>query len=238
MSATILSASGITKRFGGFTALDGVSIDIRAGERVGLLGPNGSGKSTLVNCIAGTLACDAGTVTLDGTRIDRFAPHRRAALGLARTFQIPRPYRSMTLLENVCIPVEFHPGLHGQVTERGMAALDKVGLARRAQARPSDLSQVDLRKLELARAVALEPRLLIADEAMAGLSATEIDEIVALLFRLNGEGVAILLIEHIMRAVVKLSERVVVLVAGQKIADGPTDAVMHDEQVVRTYLGE
>lgn len=237
----VLQVEGVRKRFGGFVALDGLNLDIAVGERVGLLGPNGSGKSTLVNCVAGTLACDGGSIRLLGKSVNDMAPHRRARLGLARTFQIPRPYGSMSVLRNVCIPVEFRArtALDAAAVEaRAMAALERVGMASLARAQPRSLSQVDLRKLELARAIALEPVLLIADEAMAGLSTSEVDEIVELLLALNGEGVAVLLIEHIMRAVVRFSQRVVVLVSGRKLADGPTADVMRDERVVKAYLGE
>jgi branched-chain amino acid transport system ATP-binding protein len=239
MTKAVLELKDISKRFGGFTALTGVSFDILPGERIGVLGPNGAGKSTLVNCIAGTLSCDKGSITLNGQRVNGLAPHKRAQMGLARTFQIPRPYRSMTVLENVSIPIEFLvKGSAQDLEEKARTALRLVGLESKSAMLPETLSQVELRKLELAKALALDPRLLIADEVMAGLSASEVDEIVALLRNLNDRGVAVLLIEHIMRAVVAFAERVVVLVAGEKIADGPTADVMKNERVVKAYLGE
>ncbi|MBN8909707.1 MAG: ABC transporter ATP-binding protein [Afipia sp.] len=239
MTGTVLELKNISKRFGGFKALTGVSFDIALGERIGVLGPNGAGKSTLVNCIAGTLACDTGVVVLNGQRVNGLPPHKRAQMGLARTFQIPRPYRSMTVFENVSIPIEFLSKDRAlEQEEKAYAALRLVGLESKSNVLPEKLSQVELRKLELAKALALDPSLLIADEVMAGLSASEVDEIVALLRDLNGRGVAVLLIEHIMRAVVAFAERVIVLVTGETIADGPTAEVMKDERVVKAYLGE
>lgn len=240
MSATILEARGVTKRFGGFTALKDVDLTLAPGERVGLIGPNGSGKSTFVNCLTGALIADAGTVHFDGKDITRTSSHRRAQSGLARSFQIPRPFKGLSVRENIEIPLMFAVGEHDRARNRdaAMAILEQVGLARLADAPPRRLSQVELRKLELGRALAARPRVLIADESMAGLSDSEVDEILDLLFRLNGEGIAIILIEHIMRAVVRFSERVVVLVTGEKIADGRPDDVMSHPEVERAYLGQ
>jgi len=236
MSAALLEISGLSKRFGGFVALDGIDLAVRAGERLGLIGPNGSGKSTLVNCVGGTLRYDAGCVRLDGHSLERLPAHRRVRLGLARTFQLPRPFPSLTVGENLRIPIEYASptGARPHVE----ALLGMVGLRERAQARPGDLTQVEMRKLELARAMAAQPRLLIADEVMAGLSHGEIDELLALLLRLNDQGVTIMMIEHIMRAVMLFSQRLVVLVAGRKIADGDPAEVVRNPEVERAYLGE
>jgi branched-chain amino acid transport system ATP-binding protein len=241
MSATnIIEASGVTKRFGGFTALSAVDFVLGPRERVGLIGPNGSGKSTFVNCLTGVLAAEEGAIRFDGHDITRMAAWRRARLGLSRSFQIPRPFRGMSVLENVEVPLMFTVGHHdgAQVAAEAEAILAQVGLAARSHASPRSLSQVELRKLELGRALAARPRVLVADEAMAGLSDSEVDEILELLMRLNGEGIAIVLIEHIMRAVMRFSERIVVLVAGAKIADGAPAEVMAHPEVVRAYLGE
>ena len=161
-------------------------------------------------------------------------------LGLTRSFQIPRPFRSMSVLENVAVPLEYagERARHHRVRDEAMALLELVGLQARAHDRSADLTQVDLRKLELARALAAAPALLVADEAMAGLSAAEVDDILTILFRLNERGVGVIMIEHIMRAVMRFSERVVVLDAGQKIAEGTPDAVINDPAVERAYLGE
>jgi branched-chain amino acid transport system ATP-binding protein len=242
----LLHVAGLGKRFGGFVALDGVELEVQEGERLGLIGPNGSGKSTLVNCICGTLRNEMGHVAFAGEKLDGLGAHERTRRGLARSFQLPRPFGSLSLMENVRIPILYtvnaRPGgshLHGaDIEARCEEMLAQVGLAAKAHQMPRDLTQIEMRKLELARAMAAEPRLLIADEAMAGLSHAEVDEILALLLRLNGQGITIIMIEHIMRAVMEFSQRLAVLVAGRKIADGdPKDVVRHPE-VVRAYLGE
>ncbi len=237
----LLEVAGLGKRFGGFVALGGIDLAIAPGERVGLIGPNGSGKSTLVNCLSGTLRHDAGTVRFDGHKFDRMAAHRRTRLGLSRSFQLPRPFPSMSVADNLRIPIEYalpHRGGGEEIGARCHALLESVGLEAKAGQRPADLTQIEMRKLELARAMAAEPKLLIADEAMAGLSHNEVDDILALLMRLNAQGVTVIMIEHIMRAVMQFSQRLVVLVAGRKIADGAPDAVIRNPEVERAYLGE
>ncbi len=237
MTAPLLRTHGLGKRFGGFVALQAIDLELRPGDRVGLIGPNGSGKSTFVNCVAGDFASHYGTVSFAGHPLGRLAPHRRTALGLARTFQLPRPFHSMSVLANVSLPLQFARG-EGAIAARAHECLAMVGLTGKAEALPRDLTQVDLRRLELARAIAARPRLLLADEAMAGLSHGEVDEIVALLFRLNEAGIAIVMIEHIMRAVVAFAERLIVLVAGRMIADGPPREVLANPDVQSAYLGE
>ncbi len=241
----LLEVSGLGKRFGGFVALDGIDFAVAAGERVGLIGPNGSGKSTLVNCICGTLANDSGTVHFDGAPIGGFKAHQRTRLGLARSFQLPRPFMSLTVAGNLRVPMVYTVNARGgrhlsaaDIDARCAELLQLVGLAPKADRFPRDLTQVEMRKLELARAMAAEPKLLIADEAMAGLSQAEVSEIVALLIDLNKRGITIILIEHIMRAVMSFSERLVVLVSGKKIADGRPDVVIQDPEVERAYLGQ
>jgi branched-chain amino acid transport system ATP-binding protein len=245
MSEPLLEVTNLGKRFGGFVALDGIDLSVGRGERVGLIGPNGSGKSTLVNCICGTLANESGTVRFDGQIIDRLETHERTRRGIARSFQLPRPFASLTVAENLLVPllytVNARPGNSLSAAEldaRGADLLQLVGLADKAGKRPRDLTQVEMRKLELARAMAAEPQLLIADESMAGLSQVEVADIVALLIRLNERGVTIILIEHIMRAVMRFSQRLVVLVSGTKIADGAPDEVIRDPEVERAYLGQ
>jgi branched-chain amino acid transport system ATP-binding protein len=243
--AALLEASGLGKRFGGFVALEGIDLAVETGERLGLIGPNGSGKSTLVNCLCGTLRNDSGQVVFDGHRLDGLAAHRRTRLGLARSFQLPKPFRTLSLVDNLRIPllytVNARHGTHlsaAAIEARCLEVLADVGLADKARRLPRDLTQVEMRKLELARAVASAPRLLFADEAMAGLSPSEVEEILAVLFRLNAEGITIVLIEHIMRAVMSFSTRLVVLVAGQKIADGAPQEAIRNPEVERAYLGE
>ncbi|HEX8010024.1 MAG TPA: ABC transporter ATP-binding protein [Casimicrobiaceae bacterium] len=243
VSEPLLQVSGVTKRFGGFTALDRVDLVVGPGERLGLIGPNGSGKSTLVNCICGALRNDEGTIRFDGRDLGGEPAHRRTRLGLARSFQIPKPFASMSVLDNLRIPLVYAARQHEKlakslVTDEAMHILERVGLGDKAHAMSGRLTQVDMRKLELARAMAAKPRLLISDEAMAGLSTSEVDDILVLLSGLKEQGVAVIMIEHVMRAVMRFSERVAVLVAGRKIADGDPQAVASNMEVVIAYLGQ
>ena len=240
----LLNIARLGKRFGGFVALDDVSLSVPNGQRLGLIGPNGSGKSTLVNCICGTLQNETGSVTFGGQKVDGMVAHQRTRLGLARSFQLPRPFRSMTVAENIRVPllytVNARPGphlSHGELDDRCTELLTLVSLQDKAAHSPADLTQVEMRKLELARAMAAEPKLLIADESMAGLSHSEVEDIVALLIRMNERGVTIIMIEHIMRAVMSFSQRLAVLVSGKKIADGKPEDVIRDKEVVGAYLG-
>ena len=241
----LLDVSNLNKRFGGFVALENISLSVQPGERVGLIGPNGSGKSTLVNCICGTLHNEAGSVHFDGHLLDGSTAHQRTRRGLARTFQLPRPFASLSLIDNLRIPLLYTVAARGgarraahDIEERCTDLLREVGLEAKARHLPRDLTQVEMRKLELARAMAAEPKLLIADESMAGLTHSEVEEILTLLNRLNGQGVTIILIEHIMRAVMSFSQRLVVLVSGRKIADGAPNEVVRDPEVERAYLGQ
>ena len=245
MTPPLLQVRQLGKRFGGFVVLDGIDFHVQPGERVGLIGPNGSGKSTLVNCLSGVLVNDLGTVDFDGRSLLGLPPHQRAYRGLARSFQIPRPFVRMTVLQNIRVPLMFaaehrlgrrHSG--DELETMALQALEQVGLQHKRDDMAGSLTQIDLRKLELARAIAAQPKLLIADESMAGLATSETDEILALLFRLNEMGIAVIMIEHIMRAVSAFSQRLVVLAAGKKIADGPTDTVLRDPLVERIYLGD
>jgi branched-chain amino acid transport system ATP-binding protein len=238
----LLQIGGITKRFGGFVALDDVSIDIRPGERFGLIGPNGSGKTTLINCISGAFRAEVGTVAFRGEDITQLPAHIRTRRGIARTFQIPRPFRSMTVAENLMVALDFAAigddfVAAAQRRDTVMSILTQTGLASKADLSTTGLSQVELRKMELARAMATHPKLLISDEAMAGLSSSEVDEVLDLLIKLAGQGLTIIMIEHIMQAVMRFSQRVMCLDAGKIIAIGAPDEVMANQRVQEAYLG-
>jgi branched-chain amino acid transport system ATP-binding protein len=234
----LLEVTNVSKHFGGFTALSGVSLAIAPGERFGLIGPNGSGKTTLINCISGLLRNETGSITFDRKEISRLAAYRRTRLGIARSFQVPRPFHTMTVLENLLVPSAYVIRLKdSEGEERAMEILRGMGLADKAQASASQLSQVELRKLELARAMAARPRLLISDEAMAGLAGNEVDEVLKILFDLNAQGITIIMIEHIMQAVMRFSQRVVCLDAGKIICEGAPAEIVKNADVQRAYLG-
>ncbi len=236
---TILEVSGVRKNFGGFTALSDVSLAVAGGERLGLIGPNGSGKTTLINCVSGALLNDAGSIRFDGQEVSRKTAHERTRLGIARSFQIPRPFRSMSVLENLMVPLAYVGGISGnRARTEALEILSHMGLAAKAQTLSSQLSQVELRKMELARAMAARPKLLISDEAMAGLAGTEVDEVLKILFELNGQGITIIMIEHIMQAVMSFSQRVVCLDAGRIICEGTPETVVANPEVQRAYLGD
>jgi branched-chain amino acid transport system ATP-binding protein len=235
---SLLKVDGISKHFGGFTALSNVSLEIAPGERFGLIGPNGSGKTTLINCISGALRNDGGSIRFQDEEISQLPAYRRTRKGIARSFQIPRPFHSMSVLENLLVPYEYVVHLKAADAEaQAMDILKRIGLASKAHAQANQLSQVELRKLELARAMAARPRLLISDEAMAGLSGSEVDEVLKILFALNAEGITIIMIEHIMQAVMRFSQRVVCLDAGKIICEGTPEAIVANPEVQRAYLG-
>jgi len=238
----LLRITALTKRFGGFTALDNVSVDIRPGERLGLIGPNGSGKTTLINCISGAFRTEANTVVFRDEDITRLTPHLRTRRGIARSFQIPRPFRSMTVAENLMVALDFAAANEAHVTaaqrrDTMMSILTRMGLASKANVSATKLSQVELRKMELARAMATHPKLLISDEAMAGLSSSEVDEVLDLLMSLADQNITIIMIEHIMQAVMRFSDRVMCLDAGKIIAIGAPNEVMANQRVQEAYLG-
>jgi branched-chain amino acid transport system ATP-binding protein len=239
MSEQLLQVRGVTKSFGAIRALGPVDLDLAEGERLGIIGPNGSGKTTLINCITGFFRPDSGAIAYRGEDVTAQPAYVRARKGLARSFQIPRPFTGMTVLENLLVPMDYclHAGEKAE-RERAEEVLQSVGLTHRRHALAETLSQLEQRKLELARALAAQPRALIADEAMAGLSEAEIDDILALLFTLNGSGVAIIMIEHIMHAVMRFSERVICLETGCIIAEGTPAEIVRNPQVQKAYFGE
>jgi branched-chain amino acid transport system ATP-binding protein len=237
MSA-VLSVRAIQKSFGAVRALGPVDLDLKPKERLGLIGPNGSGKTTLINCISGLFPPDGGTITFKGIDITGTPAWRRAQLGLSRSFQIPRPFAGMTVLENLLVPLDYlNRSARDEITSAD-DVLRATGLIARRNDLAESLSQLELRKLELARALVAQPEILIADEAMAGLSEAEIDDILALLFRLNETGVAVVMIEHIMHAVMKFSERMICLETGLIIAEGTPAEIAADPTVQKVYFGE
>jgi branched-chain amino acid transport system ATP-binding protein len=241
VSGALLRVQNLSKNFGVFTALDHVSIEVAKGERFGLIGPNGSGKTTLISCISGSLKNDAGSILFDDEEVSRLPAFQRTRRGIARSFQIPRPFASMTVLENLVVPLEFvvHRGSLHRADTRGeaMELLRGIGLADKADTRSNRLSQVELRKMELARAMAARPRMLISDEAMAGLSQNEVSEVLEILFKLNATGISVIMIEHIMQAVMKFSQRVICLDAGRIICEGTPESIVANPDVQRAYLG-
>jgi branched-chain amino acid transport system ATP-binding protein len=217
-----------------------VTLHVETGERFGLIGPNGSGKTTLINCISGILRNDGGRIFFQGRDITARPAYQRARLGIARSFQIPRPFGSMTVIENLELSLDY--AARGRAGDdhaaAALAILEMVGLDAKARVTSARLTQIEMRKLELARAMAARPALLISDEAMAGLSSSEVDDLLTILLRLNEAGTTVIMIEHIMRAVMRFSERIAVLDAGEKIAEGPPADIMNDKAVERAYLGE
>jgi branched-chain amino acid transport system ATP-binding protein len=234
--APMLSVRTVRKQFGANVAVGGVDLDVHRGERLGIIGPNGSGKTTLINCVTGVLRPDAGTVRFEGIDVSAWPAYRRARRGMARSFQIPRPFVGISVIENIRVPLDYAPTENS--AERAHELLALVGLQARAGHAAESLTQLELRKLELARALATRPRLLIADEVMAGLSQDEIDEMLRMLFGLNEQGLTIIMIEHIMHAIMRFSQRLICMDAGRIIADGMPTAVGNDPEVRRVYFGK
>lgn len=239
MSAPLLRVRGLSRRFGGLRAVDALDLDVAAGEIVGLLGPNGSGKTTAMNLISGALAPDAGTIVFDGREVQGLPAFKLARLGLARSFQLVRMPGSLTCLENVITGLAFRPnGLWGDPARaRARELLARVGLGEQADAPADALTYIDQKRLELARALALEPKLLLLDEWLAGLNPTELHDGIALVRQIRDGGMTILMVEHVMDAIRALCDRAVVMSAGRRIAEGSTAAVLADPAVLEAYLG-
>ncbi|HEY6050028.1 MAG TPA: ATP-binding cassette domain-containing protein [Thermoanaerobaculia bacterium] len=238
----LLETRGLSKRFGGLAALQGIDLTIRKGEILGVLGPNGAGKTTLVNCISGLDKPTSGSVIFRGQDITPLPSYRIGRLGLARTFQVVKPLKQLTVLENVAIGAMFGAGGRQRTAEqarrRGQEVLERVGLIHRATSSASELTIPDLKRLELAKALAMDPELLFLDEVMAGLNPTEVESAMELIRGINRDGVTLFVIEHVMKAIMGISDRVVVFHFGKKIAEGQPREVVEMPEVIEAYLGE
>jgi branched-chain amino acid transport system ATP-binding protein len=238
----VLSVTGLTKRFGGFTALSEVSFEVREGEILGLIGPNGSGKTTLFNCVSGALPPTAGSIRFRGDEIGGLTPDRICHRGVARTFQIPRPFRKLSILDNVAVAAHYgatKPNTEAQARERAREMLELVGLPAGSEALPTMLGAGGLKKLELARALATGPSLLLADESLGGLDPSEMNDAAEMLKRIRRDlGITIVWVEHIMATLMRVVDRIVVLDHGEKIAEGPPLEIAEHPQVIEAYLGE
>jgi branched-chain amino acid transport system ATP-binding protein len=236
----LLELQGITKRFGGLTAVDNVTFNVEAGEIFGLIGPNGAGKSTLLNCLAGLTRPNAGTVRLDGQDTTGLPADRMCRLGIGRTFQIPRPFPRMTVLENVMVAATFgDPHMDRRlIADRALRMIEYVEFPRSVGTMAGTLNAVQLKRLDLARALASKPKLLFLDEFAAGLTPSELVDIAKLLRRIRDDGTTILMVEHVMRLIMDLCDNLSVLQYGQLIAHGPASVVAQDEKVREAYLGQ
>ena len=238
MTRPLLEVRNLCKRFDGLSANEDVSFNVEPSAIVGLIGPNGAGKTTLFNCIAGFYAPSAGSIAFDGETIFRLTPEGAARRGIARTFQIVRTFSSMTALDNVLVGSLLRHKSIGAAQRRAEETLAFVGLSARVQTPAGAMTVAEQKRLEVARALAIEPRLLLLDEVMAGLNLAEIREATELVLRIRDRGIACIIVEHVMEAIMPIAHRIVVLDAGRKIAEGTPDAVAREPAVIAAYLGD
>lgn len=234
----ILEINNLVKDFGGLRAVDTLSLSIKEGEILGMIGPNGAGKSTAFNCIAGVYAPTKGDVYFAGKKINGVKPWNLCKKGLARTFQIVKPFRTKSVLYNVMVGSFVTTDKTAVAEEKAMNVLKILSFENKKDERAGNLTIAELKRLEIARALATEPKLLLFDEVMAGLRPAEVDEMVQIIKKLRDQGITIFVIEHIMRAIMALSDRIVVIHFGKKIAEGPPQEVASDENVIKAYLGD
>ena len=234
----VLSTRNVTKRFGGLTAVNSVSLDLSEGEILGIIGPNGAGKTTLFNAISGAIPPDEGEVIYQGERIDRLAPYKIATRGLVRTFQVVKPFAGLTVLENVMVGAFLRRSEHDESEAHARAMLEFTGLDELADRPAKGLTLAARKRLELARALATDPTVLLLDEVLAGLTPTEGAEMVEVVRAIRESGVSMLVIEHVMAAIMALSDRIAVIHHGELLATGPPATIAKDPTVVAAYLGE
>jgi branched-chain amino acid transport system ATP-binding protein len=237
-TAPVLRTEAVGKTFGGFVALRDVTIECRPGQILGIIGPNGAGKTTLFNLIAGAFRPTAGRIVFEGSDITRLPPHRRVRRGIGRTFQLIRPFGSLTIRENVMTAALGSGARMGRARERADAMVDRLGLGRIADKSAADINAVEGKRLEVARALAVEPRLILLDEIFSGLNSDEVDELVTLVRQLRTDGLCVLVIEHNVRAIRAVADRVVAFDAGRLVSEGTADHVLSDPQVIESYLGQ